>query len=184
MNLRIYCIRRIYRIFSLVCLCLALGLCLSCSQEPKEPDFRNIRWGMSVEEVKAAEGLPVALEKPHDEPEQYFVEYQNVEYLGKNSTLRYFFHQNECYLAVYLYYNADRATYDHVLAEYVKLHGPGKRLRETDKVISYSWDWENIFNYLSYLYNRENNIVMVRFLALDYAPAEAFLRTGAKYYQA
>ncbi len=79
---------------SLFYLCLILSLCAvcaACSQEPKDPDFRNIRWGMSVQEVKAAEGLPVAMEGPHGDPEQYFLEYKNIEYLGKNFTLRYFF---------------------------------------------------------------------------------------------
>ena len=166
-----------------------LILCAACSQEPKDPDFRNIRWGMSVQEVKAAEGLPVAaegipvaIEGPIPPPEQYFLEYKNIEYLGKNFTLRYFFYKNECYLAALLYYNADKETYDQILAEYVKINGPGKRLYESDKIISDSWDKKDISNFLTYLYNRENNIVMIRFLSDVYFPPEVLLPTGAKIY--
>ena len=156
---------------SLFYLCLILSLCAvcaACSQEPKDPDFRNIRWGMSVQEVKAAEGLPVAAEGPHDKPDEYFIKFENIKYLDQETVLRYFFWENECYNATYFFVNSDFQTYERILAFLSEEYGPGDFTEESIGKMA-SWNTGLVFIILNYRPKSEIK-VSLRITSIYYMP--------------
>ena len=119
----------------------AIILNLTGSQQLNDPSFHNtrwgnirwgnVRWGMSIQEVKAAEALPIAAEGQTELAQdfyaldQYFLDYENVEYEGKNARLRYYFWDDKLYSAVLSYPASDTQTYKDLLAGITAKYGPG-----------------------------------------------------------
>lgn len=77
----------------------------ACGAEPDpyegvEPDFRNVNWGMTTEEVKAREGDNVPIEND-SENAVYGLLYENIEVLDHPASLGYSFKNDKLHSATY-----------------------------------------------------------------------------------
>ena len=152
------------------------ALASACNNAPDDVqksgyDFRNTNWGMSVDEVKAAEGLPVAKEGVGTNANSYFLRYKDISFLDYNTTLRYVFYKNHCYLATYLIDSPDEDTFQYLKEMFFNEYGEGMSVVDSSQETTFIWDYDNVHYTISYYLSDEDGwILAVRSASSEFYP--------------
>lgn len=141
-------------------------------QRDETCDFRGIRWGMSPEEVKAAENMEVFEEKPYITPGEYLICYQNVLFDNMGSiTLRYFFLDNRCFLGMYYFSENSLDIFIPLLEKLTQVYGPPTYAKDADRLVK-GWQTDETFIFLSFDHDGEEPLTTVTFGSKAHRPEE------------
>ena len=168
--------KKLYSIF-LCCVLLTISI-WGCGKSEEEVlyeqrVFRNIHWGMSPEEVRERETAQFAMEKSIDDRglQKLYLLYNDVGYLNRKWTLRYFFFEDQCYGAEYISDN-DVNEYEQVRNELILLYGEPKKLYKNELDTTEFWGGSDVipYRYLSLDLENDKPQFSIRFVFMPFVP--------------
>ncbi len=113
-------------------------------------NFRGIRWGMSVNEVKAIEAKKITNDDTNNKTNVYRIGYKDVENFGDKYWLVYSFLNNQCWGGSYAVNYAEPGAYERMLEALTKSYGPGKVVKDIELEKTLSWQNGDTFIALTF----------------------------------
>ena len=138
-------------------------------------DFREINWGMGVDEVKLVEHRLELLDEGAFESKKgyYYITFTDIYLFGYNWKLEYLFHNNRCFVGSYILTNASSSDFNIVVDRLSSVYGEPFGKREIVDKGSHSW-WrlEKSEVIVNFRQAEAQSIIIIDFVSLE----------DAKYY--
>ena len=118
----------------------------------KDPsyNFRTVRWGMSVDEVKAQEAKKITNYDKNKKTDVYRIGYKDEVIFGDKYWLVYSFLNDKCWGGSYAIDYAEEGAYERLLAALTQSYGPGKLVKDIELEKVYTWNNEDTFISLTF----------------------------------
>ena len=118
----------------------------------KDPsyNFRTVRWGMSVEQVKAQEGRKITNYDKNKKTDVYRIGYKDEVVFGDKYWLVYSFLNDKCWGGSYAIDYAEEGAYERLLAGLTQSYGPGKLVKDIELEKVYTWNNGDTFISLTF----------------------------------
>lgn len=119
-------------------------------QKDPASNFRAVRWGMSVEEVKALEGKKITNYDKNKKTDVYRIGYKDEVIFGDKYWLVYSFLNDKCWGGSYAIDYAEEGAYERLLDKLTQSYGPGKLTKDIELEKVYTWNNGDTFISLTY----------------------------------
>ncbi len=122
------------------------------SEFQKDPsyNFRSVRWGMSVEEVKAQEAKKITNYDKNKKTDVYRIGYKDEIIFGDKYWLVYSFLNDKCWGGSYAIDYAEEGAYERLLEGLTQSYGPGKLEKDIELEKVYTWNNGDTFISLTF----------------------------------